>query len=1105
MRFPVHRVRVRAYIPRAAVALCTLTAGVLSWSTVAQGATGHGFSSAFGTFTSAAGVAVDDSAGASKGDVYVVDQGTGRVDRFTASEAANGEAGKQLTGVTLVAPHSAAVDDSSSTSAGDVYVTEPAEGVVDKFNGATGVYEAQLDGHEVPHAGSFEPVGVGVDPANGDVFVTDAHNGVVDVFTAAGKYSSQFGAGSPTGVAVNGAGDAYVSTASGEAFEFIAAGEYTSVLPVGVGVSAVSVDPASGDVYLDQGSSIEELGAGGESLGSFGAEVLAGSEGVGIDSATGTVYASNGANAAIFAAGETPKELVVTDAPVEVTGSTATFKGRLAGGETGYYFAYNAGQSCTGTGAGESEPGAATGSAEVSTAVSGLLPATQYTVCLVATNSFGQTQGTPVTFTTSVVAPAVGGESFSDVGSGSATLNAQVDPQGSPTTYYYEYGPTSAYGSNTAEVTLGAGTSALSAPAQLIGLTGSGEYHFRVVAVSAAGIERGEDVTFRALPVGILGLPDDRVFERVTPVENDNANVYYSEAFGFGLAFSEGVFTREPFEAAADGDAVMYAGDPTGGGIPLSGPLAGNEYLATRFASGGWKQINLPQSGYPLGSEFGTSSSADLSKTLVEENGNLYVSADGQLSLVNVLPDGATEANAVRGAPRSGEGRNSLPDFSHAISADGSRVFWTDLNTDDLYVRENPTDPQSPIVDGKCTVSADACTVLISEGGRFWTATSNGSTVFFTNGDLYEYDVESGQTTDLTPGVEGAGVVGTSENGEYLYYADAGGRLKLWHDGISTFIAALSGEDGGNAKPYREGTEHASIGDWQPGLGNRTADVASDGSAVVFLSNQSLKAVGYPNGYPNRGFDEVYVYEAETDQLFCASCNPSGEPPENNKTTEDGEAAAFLPVSYSSTFIPRSISEDGGQVFFDSDEPLVPQDTNGKQDVYEWERDGTGSCQEADGCIYLLSGGIGGSASWLLDASASGSDVFIISRTELVPGDPYDSFDVYDARVGGVQPLAPPACSGTGCQGVPPAQPIFATPASVTFAGVGNFAAATPVVSGSGKPKAKSLTRTQKLAAALKTCRKKQKRKRTLCEAQARKRYAAKPKARKSARQGEGR
>jgi hypothetical protein len=164
-----------------------------------------------------------------------------------------------------------------------------------------------------------------------------------------------------------------------------------------------------------------------------------------------------------------------------------------------------------------------------------------------------------------------------------------------------------------------------------------------------------------------------------------------------------------------------------------------------------------------------------------------------------------------------------------------------------------------------------------------------------------------------------------------------------------------------------------------------------------------------------------------------------------------------LPISYSGAFMHRWVSEDGGRVFFDSNEGLVAQDTNGKQDVYEWEREGEGSCEQRvparpnGGCIYLLSGGTSSASSYLLDSSANGNDVFIISRAHLTEQDPGGTVELYDARVGAVEALAPPACTGTGCQGLPSAPPPFATPSSVTFNGIGNFPG--PPVPSTTKPK----------------------------------------------------
>ncbi len=354
--------------------------------------------------------------------------------------------------------------------------------------------------------------------------------------------------------------------------------------------------------------------------------------------------------------------------------------------------------------------------------------------------------------------------------------------------------------------------------------------------------------------------------------------------------------------------------------------------------------------------------------------------------------------------------------------------------------------------------------------------------------------------------------LGVSEDGRSVYFVAKGvlsgdssegakpvegePNLYLSHVGVSpVFIGTLSGEDGSEVRPFSELTGRRTTafyyyGDWQAGLGQRTARVTGSGSSLVFMSSQPLSVVGYPHGYPNAGAEEVYVYETRSNRLFCASCG----------STKEG-ASAYLPISWDDSYMPQWISEDGNRVFFDSSTPLVPQDTNGKQDVYEWEREGAGSCTTGagvnGGCVFLLSGGTSESDSWLIGASESGDDVFLATRAQLVPEDQNEAFDLYDVRVGGVKPVTQPQCTGSGCQGVPSPPPTFATPPSVTFSGVGNFAApAVPAV----KAKAKSLSRAQKLADALKTCRKKPKRKRSSCKAQARKRYGSAKKARKSMR-----
>lgn len=504
---------------------------------------------------------------------------------------------------------------------------------------------------------------------------------------------------------------------------------------------------------------------------------------------------------------------------------------------------------------------------------------------------------------------------------------------------------------------------------------------------------------------------------------------------------------------------------------------------------------------------------------------NLYESVGGRLYLVNVLPNGRAEPGATFGLQEGrtkvgiGEGR----DTSNVISADGSRVYWSQAEwvpvagakpeerAKRLYLRENATQPQSPIEEGECVVPADACTVQVDQaepglgsggGGQFVAASSDGSRVFFTDEkrltkdstaqqgqpDLYEYDVERPEEERLAdlsaPAMAGShtdvlGVLGSSEDGSYVYFAATGvltegknaegkapieGQPNLYvrHGGATAFIVTLTEEDG-DFTPVGD-TEH--MGDWVGDRAHRTAEVSPDGHGVVFMSRSPL--TGYENVLDGVPLTEVFVYDAETARIVCASCNPSGEPPVAPPLPEyakkiRGIWGSFLPVSDSpDDYLPRVISEGGSRVFFDSIEPLVPRDSNGYLDVYEWERDGTGSCEQANGCIYLLSGGQNPENSYLLDASASGNDVFFVSRAQLVSEDRGGEAEVlYDARVGGVEPPTGSGCSGTGCQGVPPAPPIFATPASVTFVGTGNFLPP-PIEAGKATKKKRTAKTTKK-------------------------------------------
>jgi hypothetical protein len=421
---------------------------------------------------------------------------------------------------------------------------------------------------------------------------------------------------------------------------------------------------------------------------------------------------------------------------------------------------------------------------------------------------------------------------------------------------------------------------------------------------------------------------------------------------------------------------------------------------------------------------------------------NLYESFDGQLRTVNILPDGSPAPNASFGGPTGAtiNGFESQSAFSHVISADGGRTFWTDMNTGALYVRENGTS-----------------TSLIAENATYLTASADGSTVLYTQaGDLYEDDLEANVTRDLAPGGEVLGLMGADEKLEYVYFvaqaalatgASAGqSNMYVLHEGQTEFVATLGseGEEENNSL-----APHGVL-PWDLDMGYRSAHVTPSGRDIAFMSVKSLTGydnVSHPEGRTVAN-PEVYVFDVGSGQLSCASCDPSGEPP-------SGYIGGILPVSKHSTYQLHLVSEDGDRVFFESKQTLLPQAQNGRLNVYEWERDGSGSCTAANGCIYLLSSGSSPYPSYLIDSSASGDDVFLMTRSQLIPADKNEYNDIYDAHVGAVEAGAAQQCTGTGCQGAAASPPVFATPASVTFNGVGNLAPSPKPVA---KPKPKKKT-----------------------------------------------
>jgi hypothetical protein len=91
------------------------------------------------------------------------------------------------------------------------------------------------------------------------------------------------------------------------------------------------------------------------------------------------------------------------------------------------------------------------------------------------------------------VVPKVNTNGAREVSYGSAVLTGSVNPNGSNTSYYFQYGLTKAYGSQTAIADAGAGTKAVPVRLPISGLQPLTVYHYRLVAVNGAGASIGDD------------------------------------------------------------------------------------------------------------------------------------------------------------------------------------------------------------------------------------------------------------------------------------------------------------------------------------------------------------------------------------------------------------------------------------------------------------------------------------------------------------------------------------------------------------------------------------------------------------------------------------
>jgi hypothetical protein len=141
-------------------------------------------------------------------------------------------------------------------------------------------------------------------------------------------------------------------------------------------------------------------------------------------------------------------------------------------------------------------------------------------------------------------APSATTHSAHAVSFGSATLRGTVNPNGQQTFYYFQYGVTKAYGSQTTPTTVGSGAAPVNVSVPISGLQPVTQYHFRIVAVNSVGqIDNGADRTFVTKPIplslAILAAP--------SPVPYGGTVVVQGTLSGTGNADRVVMLQADPF------------------------------------------------------------------------------------------------------------------------------------------------------------------------------------------------------------------------------------------------------------------------------------------------------------------------------------------------------------------------------------------------------------------------------------------------------------------------------------------------------------------------------------------------------------------------------
>ncbi len=962
------------------IAAAVLTAaGLIFVCAPAKAAHIYTLSGQFGQFGSEAGQLNGPEGLAVNGsthDVYVADRHNQRVAQFTAdgtfvrtwgwgvtdgqpkfeiceppAACQAGQEGSEPAQFSF--PLGVAVDNSPSAldpSKGDVYVAD-GNPRVEKFD-SSGHYLATItEGTAGPFEGLVRGVAVS---ASGDLWVyTEASEaGTVSEFGPTGNalISWTTGLGLGFGIGVDAGEHVYVSTSTGSVEKFTSAGANLGTLDeTNANASAIGTDLGTNAIFVDERSFIAKYDASATlpatPIAEFGSGTLSSSRAVAVDATTGEVFAAQfaetGPNINAFRLVLVPD--VTTGAASGVTGQSADVAGAVNPDgvaasctvEYGTTTSYGQRVPCDPAQAGNGNAPVA-----VTATLLGLQEGTEYHYRVDASNANGTNTGEDRTFTTTSP-PLIESASATPLTPAEARLDAKIDPMGFNTTYWFELGPTAAYGTR---VPVPPGTLALASGSQTVtspvtGLSSDTTYHFRVVAESSEGRTTGGDHTFVSPSGAGTVLPDARSYEMVTP------------------SYKAGVpVTGAPATITNDGTKLL--------GLSLGG-FAGveNDEVGTNGEFGAWYAFNRVE-GSGWSAAPATPAAKDLPHAVPQVTGpdtSIWSSATvpgggghGEEHLILRSADGSLRDIGPVWPPAVGAHRSLTTYVVEAATGDGSHVvysieygpfLWPFDSTvparPSLYAYDGPQAAPSLVgvsgARGSSSLISQCGTVLgdaWEANGSVLNALSNdGASIVFTAVAGSEHASPYAHTTCA----DGEGHTGAAPAANELYARVAGSSTTWVSEPACSRVSPACHNVSTDTYTTAAQSEAAAV---------RFAGASASGSKVFFSTTQQLT-----NGDTDATPD-LYEYDFSApagQRLVQVSAGGMGDPTPGSSADVQGVAG---------------VSEDGERVYFVArgvltDEPNSTGDRAqpGADNLYLYAPDATHPGQHSTSFVARLCSG----------------------------------------------------------------------------------------------------------------------------------------------------